>query len=546
LNRLYSNTRPENKFLPQFADAFKALSSSRLFPYVVFMLCIYAVYAQSIFYGISGLDDFIMLVQNLGFYRDPHSLITAFSKNVFFYDGDSYYRPLLTVSIVIDTLIGKGALGAYHFSNVLYHFIAVCVLFNLLKNLDFTKNKAFVFTSFFAVSSVISQAVAWIPGRNDVLLGIFIFTSFIYIIKFNKSGVYARLFTAAFFFAAAMLTKETAAVAFFVFALYMCMNRTEDFGKKTAAFASLFLAIIFIWYMMKKSYSANIDAYNLFSIFKKSIKDFIPVTLQYIGKIFFPMNLKVVPLISSFDKICGIFFTVFLAGLIYFSKAANPRKVFFGAVIFIAFLYPTYFNNPFLYEHRMYVPLLGVLIVLNEVSIPCLKKRHMTVFLCAYFMFFACVSFINSIKFQNKDVFASSARVESQTSVSYYCSFLAFFDLKLYEMSEYFVKKDYYSASQKQRAGLEHEVVYIGYFEWLRGKFDAAEKILSDSVKKRPNADGYSILADIYLKENKFDLALENIKKAIKINPESEAYQKFLIECVKRKKIMLTAGSPNV
>jgi len=84
----------------------------------------------------------------------------------------------------------------------------------------------------FCRSSALSQAVAWVPGRNDSLAAAFILLSFYSWIKYSsdtkKTGYFALHSVC---FALALFTKETSAAFIPVVLLYSILVR-KDFTAK--------------------------------------------------------------------------------------------------------------------------------------------------------------------------------------------------------------------------------------------------------------------------------------------------------------------------
>jgi len=526
----------QKSFMNDLFLTIRSFTEMKSFPYLVFAICVYVIYVQSVFFDISGLDDMVLIAKNQTYLKDPYNIIGAFFRSVFFSDTDYFYRPLLTVSWILDTLAGGGKPWVYHFSNILYHFIAVCILFNLLKNMDFARNKALVFAMFFAVSPALTQAVVWIPGRNDTMLAIFVFSSFLYAVKFNKSAKAAHLVAAAVFFMASLLTKETAVVSVFIFILYMYLNRTERSGFKITALAASFFICVFIWYKLRSAYSSEIDVLKAGTMIKAGMSKFVPATLQYLGKVFYPVNLKVMPLNSFFGILCGILSAALIAFLLYASYKSsgkiNKKNVLFGTVLFLVFLIPTYFQGNFYFEHRMYLPLLGIILILNEVSLPRIDLKYIRIFLSIYFIFFASTAFINIQKFRNDLIFVSAVRNETNNRRLPYFSFMIYIEQDLPEMAEYYVKKDYIDAPLKIKLQLPYNALYSAYFEWKRDNFRAAKKSLIIALSKKENMhEAYAMLANIYFKENNVDLAIYNIKKAFRLQPENGEYYRYLKVC---------------
>jgi hypothetical protein len=211
----------KNNFSWRGISVFKRLTDLKIIPYITLLLCVYCVYAASIAFGFTSFDDTALIAQKYEYLKDPYNFIDIFFKSVFDNPEDIFYRPALNASFMIDTIAAGGAVWFYRLSNIVYHFIAIAVLFNLLQNLGIKRLKAFIFCAFFAVCPAFSQAVSWIPGRNDIILSIFIFGAFLFLIKYNRGGKISFALASALLFFAALLTKENAAGFFIAAPLYL-------------------------------------------------------------------------------------------------------------------------------------------------------------------------------------------------------------------------------------------------------------------------------------------------------------------------------------
>ena len=83
------------------------------------------------------------------------------------------YRPLRYLSLALDyRIFGMNPYG-FRLMNIIYHTLAVLSLFWMLKKFSLSQTAAFVAALLFAVHSVNTDAVAYISGRRDVLMGLF-------------------------------------------------------------------------------------------------------------------------------------------------------------------------------------------------------------------------------------------------------------------------------------------------------------------------------------------------------------------------------------
>lgn len=142
-----------------------------------------------------------------------------------------YYRPLISLSYLLDYKIwGRNPFG-FHLSVLIGHAINTALVFLLSRRLflargagDFTQptlnRLSLVIASLFAVHPVHAEAVAWIAGRNDVFCTTFILSSILLYIRFRQTGKEWVFGLSMLFFFFALLTKEMAAGLVLLFPLY--------------------------------------------------------------------------------------------------------------------------------------------------------------------------------------------------------------------------------------------------------------------------------------------------------------------------------------
>ena len=103
-----------------------------------------------------------------------------FTSN-FFYRAEfeptyGYYRPVTTLSYVLDYWIWGLQPFGYHLTNVLLHASCSVWVGLILMRLEFDSGPAILAALLFAVHPIHTESVAWISGRTDLLA--FFFCSF--------------------------------------------------------------------------------------------------------------------------------------------------------------------------------------------------------------------------------------------------------------------------------------------------------------------------------------------------------------------------------
>src|ERR1017187_2722078 len=159
-----------------------AMNFARWYP-VIIILITFLVYSRALHYQFVGMDEDDLIVQNGVFIKHLKNLPQAFRQSVFdvpgqYAESKLYYRPVLIASLMLDARsTSKDIATPYHVFNILYHILACMLLYFLLRKLCKNPELSLLLTLLFAIHPVNEYAVAWILGRNDILLAIFILLS---------------------------------------------------------------------------------------------------------------------------------------------------------------------------------------------------------------------------------------------------------------------------------------------------------------------------------------------------------------------------------
>lgn len=121
-------------------------------------------------------NDFINYDDNLYVYQNPSvksgltipNLVTAVTRPLV-----GNWHPLTAISLMLDAqFFGLHASG-YHFDNVLFHTVAVLLLFIVLRKMTGAVWRSAFVAALFAIHPLRVESVAWISERKDVLSGVF-------------------------------------------------------------------------------------------------------------------------------------------------------------------------------------------------------------------------------------------------------------------------------------------------------------------------------------------------------------------------------------
>jgi hypothetical protein len=368
-------TRREKKYSTKSTSDSSKQSKPLVLRYslLILSLVILVVYLPTLRLGYTELDDSIFIREQKEYNQALSNLITSFKRGVFHPTEDVYYRPLLLDSFILNYQLSGEEISGWHFINVLLHLGAVFLLFLLLKKLGLPEIATFLLSLFFAVHPVLSQAVAWIPGRNDTLLGIFTFGYLITAINYSDSGKLKWLAAQAALLLCALFTKETAVFAApaALMILLLIKDRKLFSARQWHMYAAWSLAGL-IWLLLRSAATLKHEQLQ-FAEMVAVLPSRLIVLIHYLGKIVLPVNLSVFPMLEDTSAVFGLVALAVIALLVYLGKEKKRRVIIAGALVYTLFFIPALLVPASLndqdFEHRTYVPMLGVLLVLSETAL---------------------------------------------------------------------------------------------------------------------------------------------------------------------------------
>jgi len=356
----------------------------------VMLVCV-GVYGNALFNGFV-YDDSAQIVQN-PWIRDPRFIPEIFTSNVWDFKGlsSNYYRPLMhIINMVSYHLFGLAAWG-YHAVNILFHagvsilvFLICSRLLKRSRRQSFTLFLApsFIAAVLFAAHPIHTEAVTWISGLPDVSFTFFYLLSFyLYTKAFQEShglsskGIY--LLSLGFFFLAAFC-KETALTLPLILIFYdyafqekSIISHTADSIKRYVPFFLVVVAYLLLRIHSLGSFAPSVSHPELGT--RQYIINVLPLFMQYLGKLLFPVNLSVYytvhPIESFFDGQGIISLALSLTFIAVILMAAKKNKAIFFILVMIAVpllpaLYIPAIEGSLIGERYLYLPSVGFVFLL--------------------------------------------------------------------------------------------------------------------------------------------------------------------------------------
>ena len=339
------------------------------------------LYSRIASFPLSNIDDPTITTNIQTILDSGGSFSDAFRTDAFGgFNGDSFYRPIQTLSLMIDTILfGKGP-GGYHLSSLILHILTVLLLFVFMQRLKISTGVSFMVAAVFSVHPIFTHAVCWIPARGDMLIGFFGILIFLTFIEYWRTGKRSYFILHCFSFVLAMLSKETAIIFAPLLIIYFFFLMPKGKGIRFLfPFFGIWAFAFGLYMYLRSSVIKFISTESDFS-FSAFIRNLVAIP-TYLGKLFLPYNLSPLPAYRASAVIIGIVFIVLILFLVIKSSRVNKQVMWFWLLFFLGFTIPPLvfklkaaaFFFDYL-ESRVYLPLIGIVVFIAFLTDAYLKN----------------------------------------------------------------------------------------------------------------------------------------------------------------------------
>lgn len=361
-------------------------------------VCGLAVYANTFGNGMFWDDnDFIL---NNQYVQHWQYVPNMFRENVIAGSGlnSNYWRPVLLLVFSTEWHAWQGWTPGYHLVNTAFHLANDVLLFFLLLAVFRKRALAFLAALIFLVHPLQTEAVSYANSLGDSLSVFFMFSGLLLYARAIALGRPAwrqwQPYAAAMLYALALMSKETAVVMPGLLVLIDIFghhqSRPESWkeflrsllGSVRRTWPYFLLAAVYIGLRATVLNLGNtFNLYNETTVFTASvwvrILTFFRILLEYFGLMFWPRVLHMersVAIATSLRSIDVWLGGLLAAGLLALAIWRLPRRsaVSFGILWFFCAVSVTSNIaapiNGLLYEHWMYVPLVGIFLALSSLG----------------------------------------------------------------------------------------------------------------------------------------------------------------------------------
>lgn len=502
-------------------------------PYFILAVIGFLLYSQTLWFNFTYLDDNALILDHAPILANIDNFGRLFMTDVFMTTPQYYYRPLLNVSFMLDAQLGGIVPWIYHLDNIIIHILAALLVFYLLDKLLRHRLVAFFLAAIFLVHPVLVQAVAWVPGRNDSLLAVFVLAAFAVFLRFLEKPRLLSYLGYLFLFFLALLTKESA-VALPLMVIYYAYF--VDRGRLAPSDRGLLIggsvAVGFVWFLLRRLAINNpLPAYSI--IFGDLWHNAAAILVD-LGKIIWPVNLSVLPILENSTISYGL---IMIGLLVVFYRLfrfrAQSTYIVFGWLWFLFFLVPSFITIdkvPDFLEHRLYLPFFGFLLALGAAGAwtdESFRRRRGLVIGGAVLIILMSLAFYHSQVFRDRLTFWRSA---VSTSPEYP---LAQRNLGvMYYFTGNFpeaISHDQKAIALNPQEPMVHNNLGVIYME--QKQYSRAEEEFKKELAVNPDYDKALFnLGDLYEREGNYRAAAQYFQAALTVNPNyGEAYDRLLI-----------------
>ena len=484
------------------------------------------LYGRTVGFGFTRTDDTVQLVDHARFVGSLTNLPAAFTQPFFAANGSaSYYRPLVTVTYMLDAQWTATRPAGYHVTNTLLHLGAACLFFLFVRRLGFALDLSLAAAAVLVAHPVLTSTVAWVPGRGDSLLTLWFLAAMLSLSGWLERGGRLLLLAHAASLLLALFTKEAAAALPLVFAGFSLLvaPRRRALARPVLWFA--WGLPLLTWHLCRRIALASAGEEGLLAQLGE-LGRHTTVLLMFLGKAVWPSRLSVLAIERDTPWLAGGLATVPIALAFLWLEGARRRLFAWGLGCFVLLLLPSLAVSGFLIlEIRAHAPLVGLVVAFLAVGEKARQRWSSTRAILVQRAVAAAVVAALAIRaslyvtsFRDADAYTRQAVASSPHSA------LA----RLNRGIVLQVDGRTTEAESEYRMALELDPTLavthnnLGLVELQRGRPELAERFFRGELARNPSYDKAHLNLALALKaQGRFEEAAASLETAIALNPDN-------------------------
>lgn len=291
------------------------MRNKKILALLVLVVCI--VYANSLSSGFVWDDKPLIVQKQLLFSHPSNAARILILSDAPLELKTPYYRPLNTLTYMLDHYLWGLHPFWYHLENVLLHVLVVIVFYLLLMEVFGDGKLAFIAAALFAVYPVNAEAVDFISARNTLLCALFSMASFLFLAKGKKV-----LPLLAYFLA--LLSEEPAVVLpFFLLSMELTggLPSGEKGPKIKKAVLAGFFGVTAVYFIIRHLVLGTFIARHGIMFSQRRLKLITAVYFEHFRLMLYPFILNAdytmkqisFSYFKSIAAACGVFLLLYLS-----------------------------------------------------------------------------------------------------------------------------------------------------------------------------------------------------------------------------------------
>jgi hypothetical protein len=326
------------------------------------------LYARTTAYGFSYYDDDVLVLGPGGAVETAGQPWRALAQAYFpgAARDHAYYRPLTSLSFALDAMRSGSDAGGYHFTNVVLHAVASCLVLLLLRSHRYGSVVCLLGASLFVAHPALTSTVAWLPGRDDGLLAVFALGAWL-LFRLTPSTRPGVLVFHGLAWLAALCCKESAIVLPVVLVLEGLL--VDGQALRAVARPSVFglWGVVLAVYVAIRVAVLGADA-GLGGVGDAGLSGALRALVSGVGELVWPFPPKVLAAPADMPFGRGVVALLALASTWFWSRARRGRLLFAGAV-YVGFVLPSLPAMRLLFlDSRLYLPAVALVLFVAELA----------------------------------------------------------------------------------------------------------------------------------------------------------------------------------
>ena len=468
-------------------------------------------------------DDDGIIVNNI-FVNSLVSVKFLFSKFYFDIFGELSYRPVVTLSHIIDSVVFGKYPAAHHFIGLVIHIINSLLLFLILNKLSFIDNTVKFFTVLlFSIHPVHLETLFVVAYRDELLMTMFLLIGYLSYFYFHDSRKKRFVLLSVLAFILSVFSKETA-IVFLPMILFTDVLVFKRKILKNVFFYFCMLSVLVFYCLIRFVYMKNPEeslrnvefASQFFILFRPTI--IFPLAARVC---LFPLTF----ILDYHNKTSLMFLSVQGAVLIVgtvvcFIFSKFKKGFLFALIIIVSGIFPVMNIYPlenFFANRYMYLPAIGFSLLLGLLvsSVFSIKRNIKHAVLLLIFVLMIIANFKGTPFFRSDSAFAN--KLLNDSPLNYKA--LNYLGTEEVQDGNLDLAYDYFTKSLEINSTYYEAVYNLSLVYSDKNQNEKAFKTASYLLELNPgNSHGYRLLGDILYSTGLLDEAEDYYSEALTVN----------------------------